>query len=194
MSRRLADSAGHSRHPDQRGNIMSRLLMLPLFAVLIALQACVTVPTSPSVMALPGTGKSFEQFRNDDAVCRQYAYEQAGGMAGQQAAQGSAVTSAVAGTALGTAAGALIGAGAGDAGAGAAIGAGTGLLLGSAAGSGAASESSYDAQRRYDNAYLQCMYAKGNQIPGYYRGGYREAPRPRSSTPPPPPDYPPPGN
>jgi len=24
----------------------------------------------------------------------------------------------------------------------------------------------YQAQRRYDNAYEQCMYAKGNQIPG----------------------------
>ena len=26
----------------------------------------------------------------------------------------------------------------------------------------------YDAQRRYDIAYLQCMYSKGNQLPGSY--------------------------
>jgi len=26
-----------------------------------------------------------------------------------------------------------------------------------------------EAQRRYDNAYLQCMYAKGNQVPGVRR-------------------------
>ena len=33
-----------------------------------------------------------------------------------------------------------------------------------------------DAQRRYDIAYQQCMYAKGNQLPGAYGyGSYRPA-------------------
>ena len=41
---------------------------------LLALGACAAVPPSgPSVMALPGNGKSFEQFRADDAACREYA-------------------------------------------------------------------------------------------------------------------------
>ena len=31
-------------------------------------------------MALPGTGKSFDQFRADDANCRQYAFQQSGGV------------------------------------------------------------------------------------------------------------------
>jgi len=31
----------------------------------------------------------------------------------------------------------------------------------------AADESSWDLQRRYDWTYEQCMYAKGNQVPGY---------------------------
>jgi hypothetical protein len=123
------------------------------------------MPTGPSVMVLPGEGKSFDAFRADDAVCRQFAYEQVGGATGQQAAQDSAISSAVIGTAIGAAAGAAIGSASGDMGAGAAIGAGTGLLFGSAAGSGAASGSYYETQRRYDNAYMQCMYAKGNQIP-----------------------------
>jgi len=39
-------------------------------------------------------------------------------------------------------------------------------------------------QRRYDNAYMQCMYAKGNQVPGV-GGPYRRAVPP----PPPPPGY-----
>jgi hypothetical protein len=53
----------------------------------------------------------------------------------------------------------------GQAGQGAAIGAGTGLLFGSAAGANAAGWNNFTIQRQYDNAFLQCMYAKGNQIP-----------------------------
>jgi hypothetical protein len=174
---------------------MRRLLMFSFLVVAVALSACATIPTGPSVMVLPGEGKSFDQFRMDDAVCRQFAYEQVGGAAGQQAAQNAAVKSAVVGTALGAVAGAAIGSASGDMGAGAAIGAGTGLLVGSAAGSGYASASYYEAQRRYDNAYLQCMYAKGNQIPGYRRyTNPPAAPSRRTSPPPPPPDYPPPSD
>lgn len=156
--------------------------------VLLSLGACATMPTGPSVMSLPGEGKSFEEFRSDDAVCRQFAFEQIGGVSGQQAAQNSAVTSAIVGTALGAAAGAAIGSASGDMGAGAAIGAGTGLLIGSAQGSGYAASSYYEAQRRYDHAYLQCMYAKGNQIPGYRRSG-NTSPYRRYAPPPPPSPY-----
>jgi hypothetical protein len=160
-----------------------------MFLLLVtSLAACATIPTGPNVMVLPGTGKSFEQFRIDDALCRQFAYEQVGGVTAQQAAQNQAVSSAVIGTALGAAAGAVIGSASGDAGAGAAIGAGSGLIIGSAAGTGYATESYYEAQQRYDYAYLQCMYAKGNKIPVY--GGYIS--QPSSAPPPPPPGYPPP--
>jgi hypothetical protein len=168
---------------------MHRYVMIfSLFVVVATLSACATMPTGPSVMVLPGEGKSFDEFRADDAVCRQFAYEQVGGATGQQAAQDSAVKSAVVGTAIGAAAGAAIGSASGDMGAGAAIGAGSGLLFGSAMGSGYASGSYYEAQRRYDNAYLQCMYAKGNQIPGYRRTTRTI----RRSYPPPPAGYPPP--
>ncbi|NDP43765.1 MAG: hypothetical protein GZ089_13760, partial [Aromatoleum sp.] len=85
---------------------------------------------------------------------------------------------------------------------GAAIGAGTGLLFGGAAGSNAAGLSYYEAQRRYDTAYMQCMYARGHQIPGrrvVYTGPASAYPPP--NYPPPPgmvpnagaPSYPPPG-
>ncbi len=173
---------------------MRYLQKILLLIAAAALSACATVPTGPSVMALPGTGKSFDEFRADDATCRQWAYEQVGGVTGQEAAQRSAVSSAVVGTALGAAAGAAIGSASGNVGAGAAIGAGTGLLVGSAAGSSYAAGSYREAQRRYDHAYLQCMYMKGNQIPGYRRGYRSEPPQRRYSSPPPPPpaDYPPP--
>jgi len=170
---------------------MRRLLMLSILAMVTMLSACATMPTGPRVMALPGAGKSFDEFRSDDAVCRQFAYEQVGGVSGQQAAQESAVKSAVVGTALGAAAGAAIGSASGQMGAGAAIGAGSGLILGSVVGSGYASGSYYDAQQRYDNAYLQCMYSKGNRVPinGRLIGHEYSAPPRRSY---PPPNYPPP--
>jgi len=171
---------------------MRRLLMFSLLVMVSSLAACATIPSGPSVMSLPGTGKSFEQFRIDDAVCRQFAYEQVGGVTGQLAGQDAAVKSAVVGTILGAAAGAAIGSASGDMGAGAAIGAGSGLILGSATGTSYASVSYYEAQRRYDHAYLQCMYAKGNRIPAY---GRFTSPAPPASTgweSPPPAGYPPP--
>jgi len=132
---------------------------LPLAAPLL-LAACVSIPTGPSGMALPGTGKNFDQFRLDDMDCRQFAYVQAGGKSTEQAMTDSGVKSAAVGTAVGAAAGAAF-----DGGRGAAVGAGAGLLVGALAGSGAAESSAYGAQRRYDAAYMQCMYAKGHKIP-----------------------------
>jgi hypothetical protein len=40
------------------------------------LNACSTMPSGPGVLSLPGTGKSFEQFHNDDLTCRQRVHEQ----------------------------------------------------------------------------------------------------------------------
>jgi hypothetical protein len=172
---------------------MHRFLTVSFLAVMLALSACATMPTGPSVMVLPGEGKSFDEFRVDDAVCRQYAFEQVGGLAGQQAAQESAVKSAAVGTAVGAVAGAAIGSASGHMGTGAAIGAGTGLLFGSAVGSSYAEGSYYASQRRYDHAYMQCMYSKGNQIPGYRRATRSERTEPsREPSYPPPADYPPP--
>jgi len=178
--------------------------LLPLCAAL-ALAGCVTYPPSgPSLMALPGTGKNFDQFRMSDAQCRDYARSQVGGSAGQ-AAEDSGARSAVLGTAVGAVAGAAIGGSQG-----AAVGAGTGLIVGSAAGTGASARSAYGMQQRYDNAYTQCMYANGHKVPvsgqfvdsapqsqrGYTTAPARSAPAyPPGNYPPPnypPPNYPPP--
>ena len=125
------------------------------------LGACATVPTGPSVMVLPGNGKSFEQFQTDDAICRQWALQQTG----QAKPERTAVTGAAVGTALGAAAGAAIGAAAGSPATGAAVGAGVGVLGGTAVGASAAQDTGTSVQRRYDMTYMQCMYAKGHQIP-----------------------------
>ena len=49
-----------------------RLLGLPLVAAVV-LGGCVTVPTGPTVMVLPGPQKSFDQFQNDGMSCQQFA-------------------------------------------------------------------------------------------------------------------------
>jgi hypothetical protein len=152
-------------------NVIKRYV--PLTAALL-LGACVTVPTGPSVVALPGNNKSFDQFQADTFACQQFAQQSVGGSA--QRANDYAASSAVAGTAIGAAAGAIIGSASGNAGPGAAIGAGTGLLFGSAAGSNAYGAGYYQIQRRYDGAYMQCMYAKGNQVPVRAPARYRVPP------------------
>ena len=43
------------------------------------LAGCSTTPTSPGVMVLPGSTRTFEQFRSDDGECRQYASAQVAG-------------------------------------------------------------------------------------------------------------------
>lgn len=151
-----------------------------------SLVACTTIPTGPSMMVLPGSGKDFEQFRVDDAECRQFALDSIGGKTATQAATESGVASAAVGAAVGAAAGAAIG---GHQGAG--VGAGSGLLIGGLAGTGASQSSAYGSQRRYDNHYVQCMYAKGHRIPVSGRF-MTEAPRAAAPYPPPPPGAPPP--
>jgi hypothetical protein len=149
------------------------------------LAGCATVtPSGPGVMVLPGSGKSFDQFRFDDYECRQFASAQVGGNTPDQAATDSGVKSAVVGAAIGTVAGAALGGGRG-----AVVGAGVGTAGGALAGTGAGSQAGRTVQQRYDMGYQQCMYSKGHQIPvaGRYDRPARPASTQRPATPPPPP-------
>ncbi|MBV8649140.1 YMGG-like glycine zipper-containing protein [Paludibacterium sp.] len=160
-------------------------------SALLTLTACASYPTGPSVMVMPGAGKTFEQFQADDVSCRQYAQYQGGGVSTQQNATNSALTSAAVGTVVGAAAGALIGGNHQGAG----VGAGVGLLGGALAGTDAANASARMTQRSYDQAYIQCMYAKGERVPmygGFARAETPPAPPPRRvyvMPPPPPPGW-----
>ncbi len=163
-----------------------RKLFLTTFSLsCIALVACTpTLPAGPSVAVMPGKNKSFDAFQNDNAICMQFARGQIG-IDPQQNARDNAVAGAVTGAALGAAAGAALG----DSSRAAGVGAGAGMLMGAAAGNNNAVRSTSELQRRYDIAYAQCMYAKGNQLP---RATYR----PVYSAPayyPPPAYYPEPG-
>ncbi|GLR66806.1 hypothetical protein GCM10010909_14860 [Acidocella aquatica] len=158
------------------------LALLPV----IALGACtVAPPTGPSVVAMPGEGKSFPQFQQDDYNCRGYAQSRMGNP-GQDAAnaQNNSTATAVAGTLIGAAAGAALGSLSGNVGAGAAIGAGAGLLGGSSVAGNNTQAAADSLQRRYDIAYAQCMVGNGETIQG------DPAPSPYGyAAPPPPPGY-----
>ena len=106
---------------------------LALIAVAAVMAGCVSVPTGPSMAALPGSTKGFDQFQYDDGSCRQYAYDSVGGQTATAAQQDAGVRSALAGAVIG----ALIG-GAVSGGHGAAVGAGVGGAAGGIAGVGAA--------------------------------------------------------
>ena len=124
-------------------------------SLLVSLSACSTIPTAPSILALPGTNRTFDSFRADDQDCRLYASRQI-----TVPVTDPGVQSAVGGTAVGAGGGAAIGGEQGGA-----VGAGTGLLMGSADGADSNREYTYGTQRQYDYAYIQCMYGRGHKVP-----------------------------
>lgn len=157
-------------------------------AAAFLLGACASTPMGPTVQVLPSPSKPFEVFQQDQVDCKQYAQAQVSGQA--DAANQKAVGTAVIGAALGTALGAAVGNSRG-----AGVGAASGALIGTSASTGSTQHAEYSIQQQYNNAYVQCMYSKGNQVPGA-APAYR-APRPAPvypqaypPPPPPPPAYP----
>jgi uncharacterized protein YcfJ len=157
------------------------------FATAIALGGCASPPQGPSVGVMPAPNKPFDQFQADQETCKQYAQGQVSGQA--QSANNQAVGTAVIGTILGAGLGAAVGGGQG-----AAVGAASGAVAGTAIGASNSQGAQGSLQQQYDNAYMQCMYSKGNQVPGtqpQYSGsqGPNSAPPPlQSEYVPPPPD------
>jgi hypothetical protein len=148
---------------------------------------CATTPLGPRVQAMPPPHKPYDVFQQDDAFCRGNA---ANAVQGQvEAANNSQVGGALFTTILGAALGAAVGGGRG-----AAIGAAAGAGAGSIYGANSAQWQQMSIQQRYDVVYAQCMYSRGNAIPGYGRprsrpmpGNYPPPPPPPGSPPPPPP-------
>jgi hypothetical protein len=129
------------------------------------LMGCASTPLGPSVQAMPGPGKTFDAFQSDNNSCKAFASDQVRGQAdaaNQRAAGTVALT-----TVLGAGLGAAVGGSVGDAANGAAIGAAGGAATGSVYGAGNAANDQAMIQQQYDNAFSQCMYAKGEQVPGF---------------------------
>jgi hypothetical protein len=134
-------------------------------AIGLLLAGCAQTPMGPTVNVMPGPGKTFDAFASDQATCKGYAQSQVQGQA--DAANNQAVGTGVVGTLVGAGLGAAIGAAAGNAGAGAAIGAGAGAATGGGIGAQNSQMTQMSIQQQYDNAYSQCMYSHGDQVPGY---------------------------
>ena len=161
-------------------SVCSRSPLLASGCVLSVLfmAGCAEMPSGPTIAVMPGPNKPFEVFLQDEQLCRNWA-EQSIGLPGNNIPRDQLLRSLLAGAVIGAAAGALLG-GHHQADAGAAMG----TVMGAAAGSGAGNMSAWRAQRQYDIAYQQCMYAKGNHVPAYESASYRNV------APPPPPPAP----
>jgi hypothetical protein len=130
-----------------------------------AVAACAVAPPSgPTVMALPSQGKSLDAFQREDAQCRNYAAAAIGPLQPAQAGTRAAVGSAAVSTVPGATAGSAIGAAAGNAGAGAAIGGAAGLVGGTTVGASNVASGEHDLQTRYNIAYTQCIYSRGDTV------------------------------
>jgi uncharacterized protein YcfJ len=154
-------------------------------AAVIALSACAPTVMAPTVPVTPGANKPFDQFAADQQACQAYANSQTAPMAAQannQAAGGALLT-----TVLGAGLGAAIGGGRG-----AAIGAASGALVGTSMAAQNSSLAGMSIQQQYNIFYGQCMYARGNQVPGFAPGQYALPPYPAPGAPPPPPPGAPP--
>lgn len=132
------------------------------FGPLFFFSACVPAVFTPTVSVMPAPGKSFEVFAAEQTSCKQFAEQQIG------AARDQINNQIAGGVLLGMAAGASQAA---------VLGGDGGAVIASAASSGAAAAGSNlpnaqmataALQQRYDGAFSQCMFAKGNQVPGYF--------------------------
>jgi hypothetical protein len=149
----------------------------------LLLASCAEMPTGPMVAVMPPANKPFDVFMQDDQLCRGWAAHSIG-QPGHDAAAEQLLASMVTGAAIGAIAGAV-----GDGNRGAGTGAAVGTVIGATAGANQSAVTAGNAQHRYDIAYQQCMYSKGNLLPTYdYHGYYRyPAQAPAASLPPPPP-------
>src|ERR1700722_15910797 len=124
----------------------------------LILAACAETPMGPTVQVMPGPGKSFSSFQNDQAVCRQFAEQAVRDQA--QGANLRGLGTAALTTALGAGVGAAIGGGRG-----AGIGAAGGALGGAGLGTVGSANAQRSIQAQYDNAFAACMFSLGNTVP-----------------------------
>lgn len=132
------------------------------FLLPLMLAACAFGPSGPTVTVMPAVGKPFDLFQKEDQECRQYAANSTSSASQEALREG--ITTAAVGTALGAAAGAMVNGGSHQ---GVGTGAGIGLVGGSLVGAINSGQKQQQAQIQYNNVYMQCMYAKGNQVPSF---------------------------
>jgi hypothetical protein len=168
MNAEPADDATDQKH--------RQALLTALGVALLLVVGCAEMPTGPTVAVMPAPNKPFEVFMQEEQLCRGWAAHSIG-QPGHDAAAQRMLSSTAAGLAIGTLVGAVAG-GHRNVETGAAMG----TVMGAATGTSQSNQTAWSAQRRYDIAYQQCMYSKGNLVPSYGYGANRYA-----APPPPPP-------
>ena len=136
------------------------------------LSGCAHEPIGPTIAVIPAPNKPFRVFQRDKVRCVRYADQLVAG--GAQAANNRALETGAVATGLGALLGAVVGGGNG-----AGVGAVTGAVLGTAVGADSSQRDQYRLQSRYDIAYSQCMYAKGDQVPGFRSAALPPPPPPK---------------
>jgi len=124
------------------------------------LAACASAPVGPTVQVMPGKHKPFDVFQQDQEQCKTYAHSQIAGQV--DAANNKAAGQA----ALGVLIGGIAGAAGGNSQQAAGAGAAAGLVTGTAVGADTSQNAQVSIQQQFDNAYMQCMYARHNLVPG----------------------------
>lgn len=125
----------------------------------VVLAGCTSI--GPTVAVMPGPHKTFEAFQVDQAACTDYSDHALAAAADTY--NKSAIGTTVIGTVLGAGLGAAIGGGRG-----AGIGAAGGAVVGTGVAAANGNRALDTLQRRYDIAFSQCMYVKGNRVPALY--------------------------
>lgn len=149
---------------------MSRILVTSALLAAAVLGGCATEPMGPTARVLPAPGKPFEAFASDQSLCKQFAGGEVRG--GAELADLKRLGGAMLTAGLGTGLGAAI-----DRRQSPQIGAALGGIMGASTGANGSARDQNDLQYRYDLAYTQCMYSRGNQVAGAWpydagRGGY----------------------
>jgi hypothetical protein len=136
---------------------MRRRLSVAAAALFIVLAGCVPTAMAPTVVVTPGPGKSAAAFAADQSGCSALANQQIAPAI--QAANNQIVGNALLGATLGGGSTATAGASNSAVGANAAAGAAT-------AGATNAQTAQATLQHQFNITYSQCMYAKGDIVPG----------------------------
>jgi hypothetical protein len=146
--------------------------LLPLGAALMLGGCALEPPPGPAAIVVPGSGKDFAAFQEDDTICRRHATAHTGygdlalaPTQGSNAAIGGTTGEAGAAPAAGTTSGVGTAAGAGTTG-------GVGAAAGAPAGSGSTATNASGASAREppdetvpnQSGYLQCMAARGDTV------------------------------
>jgi hypothetical protein len=147
---------------------MSRVFLTATLVAATLLSGCASPPMGPTAIVMPASGKPFEAFAQDQTMCKQFADGQVDNGADMSNLRqiGTVAVSTLLGGGLGAA---LRGAH------GAEIGSAMGAITGAAMGGRGSAHDQNGLQNRYNLAYSQCMYARGNQVPGMARAGQKVA-------------------